>query len=122
MLLVGGDPDCRSAGSFFKNPEVPQTVADRIRQFAEDRGVPLRVYPAENGLVKLPAAWLVEQSGFAKGCRRGAAGISSKHTLAVINHGGATATQILALADEIRKAVEKKFAVRLEMEPEKVGF
>lgn len=122
MLLVKGDPDCRSAGSFFKNPEVPQAVAERVRKFAEERGVPLRIFSGERGLVKLPAAWLIEQAGFAKGYSLGAAGISSKHTLAVINHGGATATQILRLAREIREAVEKKFGVLLEMEPEKVGF
>ena len=125
MLLVKGDPDCRSAGSFFKNPEVPQAIADRIRQYAEERGVPLRVYPGENGLEKVPAAWLIEQAGFAKGYMLGAAGISSKHTLAIVNlreGRGATAAQILSLASEIREAVEKKFGVRLEMEPEKVGF
>jgi UDP-N-acetylmuramate dehydrogenase len=126
MLFVKGDPDCRSAGSFFKNPEVTQAVADRIRQHAEERGIPLRVYPSENGFVKLPAAWLIEQAGFAKGYRLGPAGISSKHTLAVVNvgdlRGGATAAQILTLAREIREAVEKKFRISLEMEPEKVGF
>jgi len=126
MLLVEGDPDCRSAGSFFKNPEVTQAVADRIRQHAEERWIPLRVYPSENGFVKLPAAWLIEQAGFAKGYRLGPAGISSKHTLAVVNvgdlRGGATAAQILTLAREIREAVEKKFRISLEMEPEKVGF
>jgi UDP-N-acetylmuramate dehydrogenase len=125
MLLVEGDPDCRSAGSFFKNPEVPQAIADRIRQYAEERGVPLRIYSGENGLEKVPAAWLIEQAGFAKGYTVGAAGISSKHTLAIVNLGegrGATAAQILSLASEIREAVEKKFGVRLEMEPEKVGF
>jgi UDP-N-acetylmuramate dehydrogenase len=126
MLLVEGDPDCRSAGSFFKNPEVPEAVADRIRHFVEEHGVPLQVYPGERGLVKVPAAWLVEHAGFAKGYTLGAAGISSRHTLALVNigdaRGGATAAQILALACEIREAVEKKFGVRLEMEPEKVGF
>ena len=130
MLIVEGDPDCRSAGSFFKNPAVTEGVADRIRALAQSSGAPLRVYPGEHGLVKIPAAWLIEQAGFKKGYVRGAAGISSRHTLGLVNrgnargdaHGGATAEEILALAREIAGAVEAKFGVRLEMEPEKVGF
>jgi len=122
MVLVEGDPDCRSAGSFFKNPSVRQEVADRIREFAAKSGVPLRVFPTDGGLVKVPAAWLIEHAGFAKGYRMGAAGISSKHTLALTNCGGATANEILVLARRIAEAVEAKFGVRLEMEPEMVGF
>jgi UDP-N-acetylmuramate dehydrogenase len=122
MLLVGGDPDCRSAGSFFKNPEVTEEVAERVRKVAEGAGVPVRSFPTENGLVKIPAAWLIEQAGFKKGDRLGAAGISSRHTLALVNCGSATAKDILALAEKIRAAVEARFGVRLEMEPELVGF
>jgi UDP-N-acetylmuramate dehydrogenase len=133
MLLVEGDPDCRSAGSFFKNPQMPRAAADWIKRFAAERGAPLRTYRGERGFVKVPAAWLIEQAGFAKGYTLGCAGISSKHTLALVNignsrgrpgdaRGGATAAEILALANEIREAVEKKFRVRLEREPELVGF
>ena len=122
MLMVEGDPDCHSAGSFFKNPVVPQEVADQIRAFADSEGLVLRAYPADGGLVKLPAAWLIEQSGFGKGYAMGAAGISTRHSLALTNLGGARAEEILALAREIGAAVEAKFGVRLEMEPEKVGF
>jgi len=122
MLLVGGDPDCRSAGSFFKNPSVTEEIAERVRIFAESVGVPVRIFATENGLVKIPAAWLIEQAGFTKGYRLGAAGISSRHTLALVNCGGATAKDILALAEKIRAAVEARFGVRLEMEPEMVGF
>ena len=126
MLLVEGDPDCRSAGSFFKNPAVTQELADRVRQVAAGAGVPVRVFPTGDGLVKIPAAWLIEQSGFAKGYRLGAAGISSRHTLALINLGdarsGATAKEILVLAEKISAAVEARFGIRLEMEPERVGF
>jgi UDP-N-acetylmuramate dehydrogenase len=122
MLLVEGDPDCRSAGSFFKNPSVAQEVAERVKQIAADSGVALRTFPAHGGLVKIPAAWLIEQAGFRKGYAMGAAGISSRHTLALINRGGATAGQILALAANIQAAVEAQFGIRLEMEPERVGF
>jgi UDP-N-acetylmuramate dehydrogenase len=122
MLLVEGDPDCRSAGSFFKNPEVAQAVAERVRSFAKDAGVALRVFPAKGGLVKIPAAWLIEQAGFPKGYAVGAAGISSRHTLALINRGGATAEDILGLAQKIAAAVLERFGIQLEMEPVMVGF
>lgn len=78
---------------------------------------------AENaGRVKVPAAWLIEQAGFSKGYRLGRAGVSSRHTLALVNLGGATAAEILALAGEIGAAVEARFGIRLEMEPVMVGF
>jgi UDP-N-acetylmuramate dehydrogenase len=121
MLLVVGDPDCRSAGSFFKNPSVAPGVAERVQQIAADAGVTVRMFPAEGGLVKIPAAWLIEQAGFRKGYTLGAAGISSRHTLALVNRGGATAAEILALAGKIQAAVEERFGIRLEMEPEMVG-
>ena len=122
MLIVEGDPDCHSAGSFFKNPAVPQEVADRVREFAAVFSIPLRVYPTDGGLVKLPAAWLVEQAGFPRGYSFGNAGISSRHTLALVNRGGATAVEILGLAKQISEAVEAKFGIQLEMEPVLVGF
>lgn len=122
MLLVEGDPNCRSAGSFFKNPSVVPEIADRVRRFAADKGVAVRIFPAESGLVKIPAAWLIEQAGFSKGYALGAAGISSKHTLALVNRGGANAESILTLAEKIRSTVEMRFGVHLEMEPEQIGF
>jgi len=122
MLLVEGDPDCRSAGSFFKNPVVSTDVAERVRAIAASSGAPLRVYPGDDGLVKIPAAWLIEQAGFPKGYALGEAGISSRHTLALINRGGATAEAILALAHLIAAAVDARFDIRLEMEPVMAGF
>jgi UDP-N-acetylmuramate dehydrogenase len=124
MLLVEGDPNCKSAGSFFKNPVVSAEQLDRIRQVAAQ--IPPQ-YPAESGvgaipLVKVPAAWLIEKAGFPRGYRLGAAGISSRHTLALVNLGGATAREILALAARIAEAVEGKFDIRLEREPVLVGF
>jgi UDP-N-acetylmuramate dehydrogenase len=118
MLLVEGDVDCRSAGSFFKNPVVSEEIGARIA--AVDGKEPPR-YPAGPGEVKLSAAWLIEQAGFAKGYALGAAGVSSKHTLALVNRGGARAADVLALAGEIRAVVEARFGVRLEMEPVLVG-
>jgi UDP-N-acetylmuramate dehydrogenase len=72
--------------------------------------------------VKIPAAWLIEQAGFSRGFAIGNAGISSKHTLALVNRGAATASEILALAAEIRSSVEKKFGVVLQPEPVFIGF
>lgn len=116
MLLVDGDPNCRSAGSFFKNP----VVSEAFLQGSAAQNAPR--YAAEPGMVKVPAAWLIEQSGFSKGYALGAAGISSRHTLALINRGGATSREILALASAVSEAVEARFGIHLEMEPVKVGF
>jgi len=124
MLLVEDDPDCRSAGSFFKNPVVDEEQLAQIAAVSEK--APPR-FPAgagaENqGRAKVPAAWLIEQAGFAKGFTHGAAAISSRHTLALVNRGGASASEVLSLADEIADAVESRFGIRLDMEPVLVGF
>jgi UDP-N-acetylmuramate dehydrogenase len=124
MLLVEGDPDCRSAGSFFKNPVVSEEQVRQIAALSEK--APPR-FPAgagadNQGRVKVPAAWLIEQAGFAKGYTLGAAAISSRHTLALVNRGGACAADVLALAGQISDAVEAHFGIRLEMEPVMVGF
>jgi UDP-N-acetylmuramate dehydrogenase len=121
MLLMIGDADCRSAGSFFKNPVVPASVVDSL---AQDLGVDkqsIPAYPAPQGEVKLSAAWLIERAGFAKGYALGNAGISSRHTLALINRGGASASEVTALRDQVIAAVASRFAVRLEPEPVWLG-
>ena len=120
MLLVEGDPDCRSAGSFFKNPIVDSGLMETIAAAADKE--PPRFPAGIEGQVKVPAAWLIEQSGFTKGYAMGAAGISSRHTLALINRGGATAADVLAVADRIRDAVETQFGILLEREPVLLGF
>jgi UDP-N-acetylmuramate dehydrogenase len=117
MLIVEGDPDSRSAGSFFKNPVVPEEKLDRIAQAWDVSRDSIPHYPAGPGRVKLPAAWLVEQAGFHKGYALGAAGISSRHALALVNRGGATASEVAALRDCIVEAVERRFGVVLEPEP-----
>jgi UDP-N-acetylmuramate dehydrogenase len=124
MLIVSGDEDCRSAGSFFKNPIVSSAEADRVQALAEKRvpGKPLPRYPAADGQVKLAAAWLVEQSGFSKGYSLGPVGISHKHTLAIVNRGGATAKDIVSLKDEIEKKVFDVWGLTLQPEPVFVGF
>jgi UDP-N-acetylmuramate dehydrogenase len=124
MLIVDGDEDCRSAGSFFKNPIISMAEANRVQALAEKRapGKALPRYPAADGQVKLAAAWLVEQSGFAKGYSRGPVGLSRKHTLAIVNRGGATAKDILALKDEIEEKIFDVWGVALQPEPVFVGF
>jgi len=124
MLLVEGDADCRSAGSFFKNPIVTE---DHVRRIAaataeEPPRFPAGPGPENAGKVKLSAAWLIEQAGFAKGFARGSAAISSRHTLAIVNRGGASAADVLALAAEIQFAVDSKFGIRLAKEPVLLGF
>ncbi|HET9181331.1 MAG TPA: UDP-N-acetylmuramate dehydrogenase [Candidatus Angelobacter sp.] len=124
MLLVPGDEDCRSAGSFFKNPLVSADEAERIQVLAHERfpGKLLPQYAADDGRVKLSAAWLVEQAGFPKGYARGPVGISRKHSLAIVNRGGAGARDIIALKQEIEQKVLQVWGVRLQPEPVFVGF
>jgi UDP-N-acetylmuramate dehydrogenase len=122
MLLIEGDPDCRSAGSFFKNPIVS---AERVAAVASVAGSEPPRFPAGPGSdnrVKLPAAWLIEKAGFKKGCALGRAGISTKHTLALVNRGGATAAEIVELAGKIREAVLQQFGIQLQMEPVMLGI
>jgi UDP-N-acetylmuramate dehydrogenase len=124
MLIVEGDDDCRSAGSFFKNPVVGVAEADRIQALAQEIA-PREAFPryqAENGLIKLSAAWLVEHAGIHKGHGRGRVGTSRKHTLAIVNRGGATAKDIIALKNEIQQRVLDVWGVMLHPEPVFVGF
>jgi UDP-N-acetylmuramate dehydrogenase len=122
MLAGQGGPDGRSAGSFFKNPVVPSTALPQIAVNAECSPEDIPRYPAGDGMVKLAAAWLVEQSGFHKGFAMGRAAISSRHTLALVNLGDATAAELIALRDAVMNAVNSKFAIQLEQEPVMLGF
>ncbi len=121
MLLVEGDPDCRSAGSFFKNPIVGSEMLERIAAAVgvEENTVPH--WPAGNGKVKVPAAWLLERAGFVKGFGVGPAGLSTRHTLALTNRGGATCADIERLQDQIVRGVRGKFGIALEREPVLLG-
>ncbi len=118
MVLDPDDPNRRSAGSFFLNPHVTPVQADAIRRrFKGD----LPEYPAAGG-VKIPAARLIEEAGFERGFVLGRAGISSRHSLALINRGGATAAEIITLAAKIRRGVRDAFGVTLTPEPTFLGF
>jgi UDP-N-acetylmuramate dehydrogenase len=119
MLIVKGDPNSRSAGSFFRNPILTEAEYVRIQSSVD---TPVPRYSAGAEKVKTSAAWLIEKAGFKKGFTRGRAAISTKHTLALVNSGGASAAEIVQLAREIRSGVEDKFGIRLVPEPVFVGF
>jgi UDP-N-acetylmuramate dehydrogenase len=122
MLIVSGEDDCRSAGSFFKNPILSASAYAEVQRRAAAMGSELPAYPSPGQSFKVPAAWLVEHAGFSKGYKRGAVGISRKHALAIVNRGGAKAADVIALKDEIQAAVEDRFAILLAPEPVFVGF
>ncbi len=127
MVLDPGDPDTRSAGSFFVNPVLDAGHFAALERAARARLGPdaaVPGYPAGQGRVKVSAAWLIEQAGFGKGypgtpgvAAAGEARISAKHTLALVNPGGATAASLLRLAREVRDGVHEAFGVDLASEP-----
>ena len=123
MVLSPGDPDTRSAGSFFTNPII--TAADFAAvEAAAAAGAagPVPSYDAGDGLVKVPAAWLIEHAGFAKGYGAPSpARVSSKHTLALVNTGNATTADLLTLAREIVSGVRSAYGVTLTPEPILIG-
>lgn len=123
MVLDRADRDTYSTGSFFTNPVVSVDVAAALPDSAPQ-------YPAgvDGGLVKLSAAWLIDQAGFAKGygleegsASGGRASLSTKHTLAITNRGSATAKDMLAIAREVRAGVVERFGIELHPEPLLIG-
>ncbi len=122
MLITAGDDDCRSAGSFFKNPilSADQYQALTLRAAAKNLQIPS--YPALDAQKKVSAAWLVEHSGFSRGYGIGPVGISHKHALAIVNRGNATAADIVAFKEDIQQRVEEIWGILLEPEPVFVGF
>lgn len=106
------EPDDKgSAGSFFKNPEINEAQADALLRSHPD----MPTYKLANGMVKVPAGWLIEQAGW-KGRRQGNAGVHDRQALIIVNHGGATGTEIMALAEHICADVRQKFGISLDME------
>lgn len=114
MVLDPGDRDTWSAGSFFMNPIIESVTSARLPESAPK-------WQMSTG-VKVSAAWLIEQAGFAKGDRLGGAGISGKHSLALVNAENGTAAELLALANRIRVTVHEKFAIWLEPEVRLIGL
>ena len=122
MLISPGDPDSKSAGSFFKNPVLSPLQHDDLIRRSMQRKLHVPSYPALAEQRKVSAAWLVENSGFTKGYVRGQAAISSKHALAIVNRGGASAAEIVVLRNEIQTRVDESWGIWLETEPIFVGF
>jgi UDP-N-acetylmuramate dehydrogenase len=117
MLVDRDDPHSRSCGSFFMNPVLTLEAFSALRPRLEQSGNAGHIPAFVTGdSVKVSAAWLVEHAGFPKGYRRSGVGVSSHHSLALVNYGGTTA-ELLRLAEEIANAVEERFGVRLEREP-----
>ena len=114
MVLDPADPDTRSDGSFFMNPIISR---ERFNQM----GIEMPNFGSGSD-VKLSAAWLIEQAGFHKGFVHGHVGLSTKHTLAVINRGGGTAREVVELVEMIQRGVREKFGVEIHPEPVFVGF
>ncbi len=114
MVLDAGDHDTWSAGSFFTNPVLSAAEADALPADAPR-------WAQADGRVKTSAAWLIEKAGFSRGHGSERVALSSKHTLALTNRGGATTDELLALAREVRDGVRADFGVTLVPEPMLVG-
>jgi UDP-N-acetylmuramate dehydrogenase len=124
MVIDPEDPDSVSAGSFFTNPILESADFESLgRRAAERLGAEARPprFPERDGRVKTSAAWLIERAGFSKGYGEGNVGISAKHTLALVNRGGGTTAELVALAREIAGGVRMAFGVELRPEPTLVG-
>jgi UDP-N-acetylmuramate dehydrogenase len=126
MVIDTTDPDTRSVGSFFMNPVVDRATFERLAGSwstgADPSGPRVPHFAMENGEVKIPAAWLIERSGFGRGHIDGAVGLSTKHPLAIINRAGATARNIVRFARRIKTAVRDRFGINLRPEPVFIGF
>jgi UDP-N-acetylmuramate dehydrogenase len=124
MVLDPEDHDTWSAGSFFTNPVLDEgqftDFVARVTELLGDAAAP-PAFPAGDGLTKTSAAWLIDRAGFVKGYGTGRARISTKHTLALTNCGGASTAELLALAREVRDGVQAAFGVTLVNEPVTVG-
>lgn len=126
MVLDPDDTNRRSAGSFFLNPVLEKenlaSLVERARAcgaLGADEELPC--FPAGGGRSKVPAAWLIEHAGFVRGERVGNVGISTRHALALVHHGGGSTAELLALAEQIRKRVHARFDVSLVPEPVLLG-
>jgi len=122
MVFDPADDNRHSAGSFFTNPVVDAEVAERVVGCARARGIgDVPRFPQPDGRVKLAAGWLVEHAGIPKGFRIGPVGVSTRHALALVHHGGGSTVDLLRLALHIRATVLDRFGVSLVPEPVFLG-
>jgi UDP-N-acetylmuramate dehydrogenase len=122
MVIDDSDPDSRSVGSFFVNPVISLDEFETIKARASQKNLSLPSFPSSGNTVKLSAAWLIEHSGFSRGFIYGNVGLSSKHTLAIINRGGGKASEVIDLANKIKAQVFDQFGISLTPEPVLVGL
>ena len=120
MVLEPGDENRRSCGSFFVNPVVAAGDAARIAAIGGDPSMPRWSQP--DGRVKLPAAWLIQRAGLARGQADGPVGLSTRHALAIVAHEGARAGDVVTFARHVRERVEAVFGLQLVPEPVFWGF
>jgi len=120
MVLDAADIDTHSVGSFFMNPVVTRAKRDALAAVADGTGRGLVAHPAGDGF-KVPAAWLIQRAGYEAGHRDGRTGLSSKHPLAIINVGGASAREIIGFAARVKRRVLETSGVWLQAEPEVLG-
>ena len=118
MVVDPADPDSVSAGSFFTNPVITREEFEQLRVRT---GADVPSFAEPDGRVKIPAAWLIGQAGYDKGYGDGPVRLSTKHTLALTNRGGARTTDLLRLAREVRDGVREKTGIELVNEPVLVG-
>lgn len=119
MVIDPKDINTKSAGSFFKNPVVSKK---KYAEMCGSFGGSIPFYEIDTENVKIPAAWLIEKSGFPKGYVKGKVGLSTKHTLAIVNLDNASANDVLSIKEEIQHQVKKQFGVELKPEPVFVGI
>lgn len=127
MVIDPSDENRRSAGSFFTNPVVSAARAQEVIQLAVQQQLVARAedvprYPQPDGSVKLAAGWLIERAGIQKGLRHGHFGVSSRHALALVHHGGGKSAELLTLARMVARRVREVFGVDLAVEPVFLGF
>ena len=118
MVLDPNDPDTSSCGSFFTNPVLGAAAYQALQSRA---GLEVPAFREPDGRFKVPAAWLIDQAGFAKGYGTGRAGLSTKHPLAITNRGGASAADVIGLARKVRDGVRERLGITLVNEPVLIG-
>jgi UDP-N-acetylmuramate dehydrogenase len=127
MVIDPSDENRRSAGSFFTNPVLSAARAEEVTERALQHKIVTRAedvprYPQSDGRMKLAAGWLIERAGIQKGLRHGHFGVSSRHALALVHHGGGKSAELLALARMVVRRVREVFGVELAAEPVFLGF
>ncbi len=124
MVIDEADENRRSVGSFFVNPVIDRPALEQAQHRARELapGTVMPVFETEPGRAKLSAAWLIEHAGFPRGYSRGRVGLSTRHALAIVNKGDASAAEIVAFAARVRRGVFDRFGIWLEPEAVFIGF